>query len=380
MPGQPPWPGRTPAPQALERVRAPAPPAPESSVDEPAAACRFWRPHPSGQCTPRLVPQGSTTRPAPDEGATPEPPREDRPQAILHALAGGTPGADPAPQPPHIDVHASQGTATQLAKLMEDDANGFSLPDISQPVDASDENPELPAASPPGDRSEHKSCLAALIASSAVEEVNPCRLFDTEHLSAVGRRMRAAGQEATPLPGPHSPESGGLSPIWAKYAKRIRELLQLVDLTLGVPSFPLSSWEGVVILASNPPGLGMAVCYVIKGKLELRLPTPDGGTRPVGGSLAARAHQIGSPPQAAIGAYGAPARDGGPCRCGPNSWGDGESFPGGCRCLWSACGGRLPPSVRAHQLGGRGDLPRRRSVPMERLRGPVAVKRRGPTR
>ena len=42
-------------------------------------------------------------------------------------------------------------------------------------------------------------------------------------------------------------------------------------------------------------------------------------------------------------------------------------------CLWGACGGRLPPLARAHQLGGRGVLPKRRSVPMERLRGTVAT-------
>ena len=74
--------------------------------------------------------------------------------------------------------------------------------------------------------------------------MNPCRamdvavFLDSERLSAVGRRMRAAGQEATPLPGPHSPESDGLSPLLAPYAKRTRELLQLVDFTLGSPLSP----------------------------------------------------------------------------------------------------------------------------------------------
>ena len=66
-------------------------------------------------------------------------------------------------------------------------------------------------------------------------------LMDSEHVSAVGRRKRAAGQEAAPIPVPHSPESDGISPLLAQYAKRTRELLLLVDFTLGVPSFSLSS-------------------------------------------------------------------------------------------------------------------------------------------
>ena len=54
-----------------------------------------------------------------DVGAAPEPPREDRPQAIPDALGGGTPDADRTPQSPHIPVDASQGTATQMANVME---------------------------------------------------------------------------------------------------------------------------------------------------------------------------------------------------------------------------------------------------------------------
>ena len=58
----------------------------------------------------------------------------------------------------------------------------------------------------------------------------------------------------------------------------------------------------------------------------------------------------------------------------PSSWGDGESFLGGGRCLWSACGGRSLPLARAQQLGGRGVLPRWRPVPMEGLRGTAGPK------
>ena len=132
----------------------------------------------------------------------------------------------------------------------------------------------------------HESRLAALIVDTALEEANRCRamdvavFLDSDRLSAVGRRMHAAGQETTPVPGPHSPESDGLSPLLAQYAKRTRELLQLVDFTLGVPSFSLSSWEGDAIPAPHPPGRGITVYYVIEGKVQLRLPTPEGNTRP----------------------------------------------------------------------------------------------------
>ena len=135
---------------------------------------------------------------------------------------------------------------------MGDDAHGLSPPDISQPADTSDEDPELPAAGPPegppGDMHQHESSLAALVADIALEEVNPCTAMDvvvflnSERLLAVRRPMRAAGQKATPLPGPHSSESDGLSPLLAQFAKRSRELLQLVDFTLGVP--PSASLAG----------------------------------------------------------------------------------------------------------------------------------------
>ena len=191
-----------------------------------------------------------------------------------------------APQPPSIDVDASQGTATQLANLMEDDIEGLSLPDVLQPVDTLDGEPEPPTAGPRGIGGQHESCLAALIADNALQEVNPCKAMDVhvfldgKGLSAVGCRMRAVGQVATPLPGFHSPKSNSLSPLLAQYAKRTRELLQLVDFSLGVPSFSLPSWEGDAIPAPHSPGLGITVYYVIEGKVEVRLPTPDGGTRP----------------------------------------------------------------------------------------------------
>ena len=134
---------------------------------------------------------------------------------------------------------------------------GLSPPDVSEPVELSDEDPELPAEGPAegplGDMNQHESPLAALIANTALEEVKPCRamdvaiFIDSERLSAVGRRMRAAGQEATTVPAPHSPEGDGLSPLVAQYAKRTRELLQLMDFTLGVPSFSICSREGDAI-------------------------------------------------------------------------------------------------------------------------------------
>ena len=60
-------------------------------------------------------------------------------------------------------------------------------------------------------------------------------------------------------------------------------------------------------------------------------------------------------------------------RTGPTSWGDGESCPRGGRFPWSAYGGWQLRTDRAQQLGGRGVLPRWRSVPTESLQG-IAVK------
>ena len=148
-------------------------------------------------------------------------------------------------------MDASQGTATQLAGLLDDEAGALSQLEPLPPAVVSDDHPEPPAAghadSPPGGVGPHDSRLAALIADTALEEANPCRamdvpvFLDSERLSAVGRRIRAAGQDTTPVPGPHSPEGDGLPPLLAQYAKSTRELLQLVGFTLGVPSFSLSS-------------------------------------------------------------------------------------------------------------------------------------------
>ena len=89
------------------------------------------------------------------------------------------------------------------------------------------------------------------------------------------------------------------------------------------------------------------------------------------------AGRMGSLAQEAAAASGAPAGDGSPHRRGPTSWGERESCRGGGRCLRSACGGRQPPKARAHRLGGRGVLPRRRWPPTERLRGTAAPKGAG---
>ena len=181
-------------------------------------------------------------------------------------------------------MDASQGTATQLAGLLDDEAGALSPLEPLPPAVELDDDPAPPAAgradSPPGELGPHEFRLAALIADTALEEANPCKavdvavFLDSERLSAVGHRMRAAGQDTTPVPGPRSPEGDGPPPLLAQYAKRTRELLQLVGYTLGVSSFSLSSWEGDAIPAPHPPGLGITVYYVIKGRVQLRLPAP----------------------------------------------------------------------------------------------------------
>ena len=64
---------------------------------------------------------------------------------------------------------------------------------------------------------------------------------------------------------------------------------------------------------------------------------PNGPGRPAGGT--------GSPAQAAVSAYGAPAADGSTQRPRPTSRGDGESYPHGGWCLLMACGGRQLPTA-----------------------------------
>ena len=129
------------------------------------------------------------------------------------------------PPPPPIDVHASQGTATQLAGLLDDEAGALSPMEPLPPAVEADDDQEPPAAghahSPPGGVGPHESRLAALITDTALEEASPCRamdvavFLDSERLSAVGRRMRAAGQDTTPIPGPHSLDGDDLPPILA---------------------------------------------------------------------------------------------------------------------------------------------------------------------
>ena len=75
----------------------------------------------------------------------------DRPPAVPDALAGETQDADLARQSSHIHLDASAGTGTQMANLMEGDTGALSLPDVLQPADASDDDPEPPTTSPPGD-------------------------------------------------------------------------------------------------------------------------------------------------------------------------------------------------------------------------------------
>ena len=276
--------------QAHDGAEASAPPTeghpPEGPALDWCTVCRFWRPSPCDQCPPHGAPQEE------DEAAeqAPEGERELRPRETSPALDTPTSHAADDPPPPPIDLDASQGTATQLAGLLDDEAGALSRLEPLPPAVELDDDPAPPAAgradSPPGELGPHESRLAALIADTALEEANPCKaldvavFLDSERLSAVGRRMRAADQDTTPVPGPHSPEGDGLPPLLAQYAKRTRELLQLVGYTLGVPSFSLSSWEGDAIPAPHPPGLGITVYYVIEGRVQLRLPAPEGGSRP----------------------------------------------------------------------------------------------------
>ena len=91
-----------------------------------------------------------------------------------------------------------------------------------------------------------------------------------------------------------------------------------------------------------------------------------------------QAKGTGSPAHTAVGAYGVLVGDGRPQWPGPTSRRDQESCPSGGPCLCCACGGRQIPTARAHQLGGRGVLPRRRWVPMEPLRGMAVPNGPGP--
>ena len=121
-------------------------------------------------------------------------------------------------------MDASQGTATQLAGLLDDEAGALSPLEPLPPAVELDDDPAPPAAgradSPPGELGPHESRLAALIADTALEEANPCKaldvavFLDSERLSAGGRRMRAAGQDTTPVPVPIPRRETASLPSW----------------------------------------------------------------------------------------------------------------------------------------------------------------------
>ena len=75
------------------------------------------------------------------------------------------------------------------------------------------------------------------------------------------------------------------------------------------------------------------------------------------------------PAQEVVGAQGGPAGGSSSQGAGTPVWGHGKSCPGGGRCSRSACGGQRLPRPGHTSLGGRGVLPRRRSVMREGLRG-----------
>ena len=218
-------------PQAQDGAGASAPPTGDSPPGEPTLdwceVCRFRRPSPCDQCPPQQAPPEAaeaTAEPAPEGGRMPGHAPGEQPGAASPAPDTHAPREAKAPPPPPIDVDASQGTATELAGLLDDKAGALSPLEPLQPAVVSGDDPEPPAAghadNPTGKVGPHESRLAALIADTALEEANPCKaqdvavFLDSERLSAVGRRMRAAGQDTTPVPGPHSLEGGGLPPSW----------------------------------------------------------------------------------------------------------------------------------------------------------------------
>ena len=143
-----------------------------------------------------------------------------------------------------------------MASLARGGAEDLEIPGVPLTADASDNDLELgtetvpqepQTANPTRTNGKPVSRLLALIADTALQEVNPCRamdvavFLDSECMSIVGRRMREANQDTFPILGPHSLESDGLSPHMAQNAKRTRELLHLVYFDLGVPTLSLSS-------------------------------------------------------------------------------------------------------------------------------------------
>ena len=145
-----------------------------------------------------------------------------QPNAASPALDTHAPREAEAPPPPPIDVDASQGTATQLPGLLEDEAGTLSpLEPLPPEVERGDE-PEPPAAghadSPPDGVGPHESRLVALIADTALEEANTCRAMDVAVFLDCER-------PSAMVPGPHPPEGAAPPPLLAQYAKRTRELL-----------------------------------------------------------------------------------------------------------------------------------------------------------
>ena len=144
-----------------------------------------------------------------------------------------------------------------------------------------------------------------------------------------------------------------------------------------LPGWRLVPMEGlretVEPTTPGPPSGGLGVvprCRSVPMEGLRWLALPNGRGPPAGGT--------GSPAHTAVGAYGVRVGDGRPQWPGPTSCRDQESCPSGSPCLWSACGGRQIPTPRAHQLGERGVLPRRRWVPMEPLRGMAVPNGPGP--
>ena len=227
----PPAPASKPlATQAHHGAEASAPPTrnqpPEGPTLDWCAVCRFWRPSPCDQCPPQQAPQEA-------EEAAAEPAlegeRELGPNESSPALDTPTPHAADDPPPPPIDVDASQDTGTQLACLLDDEADALSPLDPLPPAVVSDDNPKPPAAGyadgPLGEVGPHESRLAALIADTALDDVNPCRamdvavFLDSERLSAVLRRMRGAGQDTTPSSAPIPRRETASFPSWPSMPK-----------------------------------------------------------------------------------------------------------------------------------------------------------------
>ena len=270
----------------------------------------------------------------------------EQPRAASAALDTSSPReAEAPPPPPPLDVDASQGTATKLAGLSDDDAGALSPPEPPQPAVMSDDDPRPqvagPINSPTGEVSPHESRLGALIADTALEEANPCRamdaavLLDSERLSAVGRRMRAAGQDTTPLTGPHSSEVDAPPPLLAQYAKRTR------GLHLGGPLLLPLQLEGRCHPGPSPAGTWDHGILRDRGEGAAPPPHPRGRHAP---RVVAPGHGI-----CVFLVCPAPASGGPPGYPGP---GVGMPVPGACP---TGCPGDRPPPPQVQMCVKRGD-------------------------